>query len=65
MSNDAVFVKAKVACNRTGMSYKAILKGCKDGTIPHIRIGEGENARFMVNLPLFMEQLNRESVNHE
>gem|GEM_PF-5609858 len=37
---------------------KALRTGCKKKEIPHIRIGDGENARFMINLPLFLEQLN-------
>ena len=53
-----IFVKAREAAKATGLSYQHILAGCKDGTIPHICIGEGKNARFMVNLPMYLEQLN-------
>lgn len=53
-----IFVKAREAAKVTGFSYRLILAGCKDGTIPHICIGEGKKARFMVNLPMYLEQLN-------
>jgi len=56
--SDAIFVPIKEACKRTGLSMKALRTGCKKKEIPHIRIGDGENARFMINLPLFLEQLN-------
>lgn len=49
----------------TGLSIKLLRKGCKAGTIPHIRVGEGENARFMINHELFAEQLKKESLRHE
>lgn len=45
----------------TGKSCKALRQGCKAGTIPHVRVGEGQNARFMINLPKYLEQLNEES----
>ncbi len=41
----------------TGLSQSYIREGCKAGTIPHIRVGTD----YRVNMPLFMEQLNRES----
>ena len=53
-----IFVRAREAAKATGISYRLILAGCKDGTIPHIRIGEGKNARFIVHLPMYLEQLN-------
>ncbi len=54
-----IFVRARKAAEATGLSYRLILAGCKDGTIPHICIGEGKKARFMVNLPMYLEQLNK------
>ena len=49
------------AVNITGESKRSLREGCKNGTIPHIRRGEGENARFLINLPLYIDQLNKES----
>ena len=57
-----IFTTISETCSVTGFSKKHLREGCKNGTIPHIRVGEGENARFMVNLPLYLEQLNRESM---
>ncbi len=59
---DKIFLTVKEFCSVSGLSCKMIREGCKAGTIPHIRIGEGENARFMINAPLYLEQLNRESM---
>ena len=59
---DKIFLTVKESCAVSGFSCKAIREGCKNGTIPHIRIGEGDNARFMINMPLWLEQLNRESM---
>lgn len=63
MSELPVLANVKKTSSITGMSCKAIRKGCKDGSIPHIRVGEGENARFMINLPKYLEQLNQETSN--
>lgn len=41
----------------TGLSVNFIRAGCRDGTIPHIRVGND----VRVNVPLFLEQLNRQS----
>ena len=57
-----MFYSVKESATLTGRSQKSIREGCKNSTIPHIRVGEGANARFMVNLPLYLEQLNRESM---
>lgn len=51
----------KVTSDVTGISCKALRQGCKDGTIPHIRVGEGKNARFMILLPKYIEQLNKQA----
>lgn len=62
---EPIFQTVKAFCATSGLSVKKIREGCKAGTIPHIRVGEGENARFMVNVPLYLEQLNKESLRHE
>lgn len=38
----------------SGLSQSYLRKGCRDGTIPHIRIG----TKFMINLPALYDQLN-------
>ena len=58
---EKVFYSIKETCAATGLSIMRLRKGCRDNEIPHIRIGDGENARMMINFPLFIEQLNRQS----
>ena len=38
----------------SGLSQSYLRKGCKDGTIPHIRIG----TKYMINLPALYDQLD-------
>lgn len=61
MSANPMIVTARKTAALTGLSYRSILDGCKNGTIPHIRVGEGKNARFMILLPKYMEQLNKQA----
>lgn len=43
----------------TGLSQYYIRCGCRGGTVPHIKSG----SKFMVNVPLLIEQMNRQSLN--
>ena len=45
----------------TGLSACSIQQGVRDGTIPHVRRGDGGNAVYLVNLPLFLRLLEGES----
>ena len=65
MSQDKIFRTVREFCSISGLSIKMIRDGCKNGTIPHIRVGEGENARFMINVPLYLKQLDMESLHNE
>ena len=56
------FQTVKEFCVTSGLSCKMIREGCRSGRIPHLRIGEGQNARFMINAALALEQLNEESM---
>lgn len=56
-----LYQTVKEFCATSGLSCKMIREGCKSGKIPHIRVGEGENARFMINAKLALEQLDQES----
>lgn len=47
------FMKIKDACAVTGMSQYWLRRGCKDGTIPHIRSGP----TYYINVPALLEQL--------
>ena len=53
----APFLSVKDTATVTGLSQFFLRKGCKDGTIPHIRNGNN----ILVNVPLLIERLNRES----
>lgn len=41
------------AAAASGLSQSYLRKGCRDGTIPHIRIG----TKFMINVPALYDQL--------
>lgn len=45
----------------TGESRSAIRAGIKAGRIPHCVRGNGSNAMYLVNVPLYLEMLDAES----
>ena len=47
------FQKIPDACRTTGLSKYFLRKGCKDGTIPHVKSG----TVYFVNVPKLLEQL--------
>ena len=49
----APFQKIPEACKTTGLSQYFLRKGCKDGSIPHIKSGP----TYYVNVPALLEQL--------
>lgn len=51
----------KGASYLTGLPVDYIRRGCRDGSIPHIRVGTD----YRVNMPLFWEKLNRDSLRCE
>ena len=44
----------------TGLSRDFIRRGVKEGRVPYIRGGSG-NSAYMVNVPLFLRQLEAEA----
>ena len=50
------FLKIKDACAVTGLSQYFLRKGCKNGSIPHIKSGP----TYYVNVPALLAQLNAE-----
>lgn len=50
------FQKIPEACKTTGLSQYYLRKGCKDGTVPHIKSG----GVYYINIPLLMEQLSKQ-----
>ena len=53
------FVSQKEAAKVTGCSLYFIKEGVKAGRIPHLRDGR----RIYIDLPLFMEELDKQSRN--
>jgi hypothetical protein len=49
-------MKIPDACRATGLSQFFLRKGCKDGTIPHVKSGKV----YFINVPKLLEQLNQE-----
>ena len=45
----------------TGLSRDYIRRGVKAGRIPFIRASGSDNSAYMVNVPLFLSQLEKEA----
>lgn len=54
----APFQTIKDAARTTGLSQFFLRNGVKDGTIPHIKSG----STYFINVPLFFEAMNAQSV---
>lgn len=52
------FQKIPEACKTTGLSQYFLRKGCKDGTIPHIRSGP----TYYIDVPALLRKLGGEAV---
>ncbi len=57
LNNDAPFQSVRGAAYITGLSAAYIRAGCKDGSIPCIKVG----AEYRVNMPVWRAQLNTQS----
>ena len=53
MNNTRPFQKIPEACGTTGLSQYYLRKGCKDGTVPHIKSG----STYYINIPKLLKQL--------
>lgn len=49
----APFQKIPDACRTTGLSQYFLRRGCRDGSIPHVKSGP----TYYVNIPALLEQL--------
>ena len=58
---DAPFQTINSTAYITGESRSAIRAGIKAGRIPHCVRGSGNNATYLVNVPLYLEMLDAES----
>lgn len=53
MSINPPFQKIPEACKTTGFSMYFLRKGCKDGTVPHVKSG----STYMINVPALLRKL--------
>ena len=53
------FQKISEACETTGLSQYFLRRGCRDGTVPHVRSGR----TYLVNVPALLRQLGASSGN--
>ena len=51
---DAVFQSIRTTAEITGLSQKSIREGCREGSVPHIRVGSD----YRVHLPNFLRMLS-------
>lgn len=56
----APFQTIEAAARITGLSRDYIRRGVKEGRIPYVR-GGGGNSAYMINVPLFLRQLEAEA----
>lgn len=52
-SRDAPFQTIPRACEITGLSQKYLRKGCQEGEIPHIKVGN----TFYINIPALYRKM--------
>ena len=51
--NNTPFQKIPEACKTTGLSQYYLRKGCRAGTIPHVKSGD----IYYINVPALLQQL--------
>lgn len=56
-SAEKTFMNLTDACKATGLSTYYLRRGCKDGSVPHIKSG----AKYMINVPGLLQKLDEES----
>lgn len=61
INRDAPLQTISATSYLTGESRDALRRGCKEGRIPHVRRGDGGNATYLINVPLYMKMLDAES----
>lgn len=61
MTNMQPFQKITDACKTTGLSAYYLRKGCKDGTIPHIKSG----GVYYINVPALLRNMEAGEANRK
>ena len=59
--NDVPYQTIDATARLTGLSRDYIRRGVKAGRIPFIRASESGNSAYMINVPLFLSQLEEEA----
>lgn len=59
--NDVPYQTIDATARLTGLSRDYIRRGVKSGKIPFIRASESGNSAYMINVPLFLSQLEKEA----
>ena len=59
--NNTPFQKIPEACKTTGLSQYFLRKGCRAGTIPHVKSGD----IYYINVPALLRQLGAEPEHEE
>lgn len=54
MTEKKLFMRISDACRYTGLSKFYLRKGCKEGTIPHIKSGD----TYYINIDKLLQQLS-------
>lgn len=57
MYDEKIFMSIVDANKYLGLGITYLQHGCKNGTIPHIKLKQ----KYLINVPLFLEKLNKES----
>ena len=58
IDREAAFQSVRGASEITGLSTKFLREGCRNGTLPHIRVGND----YRLNMRLLLERLDELSV---
>lgn len=59
--NNTPFQKIPEACKTTGLSQYFLRKGCRAGTIPHVKSGD----IYYINVPALLRQLGADPEQEE
>lgn len=55
------FMKIEDACRATGLSTYYLRRGCRAGTVPHVKSGKV----YYINVPALLRKLDADSSKHE
>ena len=56
------FQRIKDACQTTGLSQYYLRRGCKEGSIPCIKSGNGKRPTYYIDMVRFLEQMRGDGI---